>query len=485
MTSPVRPPKTTTTTTTTDPRLVGCSLAGPRWPRRSLLQGLGAAAVFGPHLASLSWSLSSTPARAAGTGARRVVFFYFPDGVPGRSQDGDPSAWTTTSPSTLSRCHEPLGARAADVVFVNGVSSGPTDAGSHPGGAKKLFTAVDGGQGPSLDQVLARGRFASSPWQHLYLGAMANQNNASGDKHITYPAAGTTLAPEDNPRVAFARLFAGGGVVSSAGAATPTGLPTKRRSILDVVKRDLDEIRGRVDAGTRARIDLHAAGVREVESRLAALPTSPSTPTTPTTGCSDPALAYSVDDAALYDAARFPEILRAQVDVAVLALACGLTRVVTIQASHHTSELIMSRFPGTELFDPTFDMRSHQASHYGTRHDDARVEYRRYVQQRRFFVGEFARLLDELRARPDPEVPGATLLDTSLVVVGSEVGDGNTHSHDDLPFLLAGRAGGALGTGRALNLGFERHHKLLASVARLCGAEIDGFGDGHGTLSGL
>lgn len=455
------------------PFLAQRSLAGPRVSRRSLLQTLGVAAIAAPFL-------TSSPARAQQQQrARRVVFFYFPDGVPGLSQNGQASEWSTTNAANLSRCHQPLGARAADVVFLNGLSSGGTDAGSHPGGAKKLLTAVDGGNGASLDQVLAQGVFSSSPWRHLYLGAMANQNNASGDKHISYPSAGTSIPPEDNPRAAFARLFSGGGVVGGGGGATPTGLPSKRRSVLDVVKRDLDDLRARLGTTERSRLDLHAESVREIETRLADLNPAPA----PSASCSDPQLAFSVDDAGLYDAARFPEVLRAQVDVAVLAMSCGLTRVVTIQASHHTSELIMSRFAGTELSDPNFDMRSHQASHYGASHDDSHNEYRRYVQQRRWFVSEFAHLLESLRARPDPEVPGATMLDTSLVVVGSEVSDGNTHSHDDLPFLLGGHAGGALSTGRALNLGYERHHKLLTSVANLCGTNFSGFGDGQGALS--
>jgi hypothetical protein len=62
-------------------------------------------------------------------------------------------------------------------------------------------------------------------------------------------------------------------------------------------------------------------------------------------------------------------VLRAQIDTMVLAMACGLSRVGVIQASQHTSELIMSRFRGTEMYDPGFDMRSHQASHYGARQD--------------------------------------------------------------------------------------------------------------------
>jgi len=85
---------------------------------------------------------------------------------------------------------------------------GPTDVGSHPGGAKKLLTGVDGGNGISIDHHLAQTVGAGDPFRSLYLGAMANQNGASGDKHISYVAAGVTATPDDDPAAAFGRVFA-------------------------------------------------------------------------------------------------------------------------------------------------------------------------------------------------------------------------------------------------------------------------------------
>ena len=92
-------------------------------------------------------------------------------------------------------------------VFVNGMSMGRADEGSHPGGAKKLLTNKDGGFGMSVDQFLASTVGGGSPFRHLYLGAMATLNGASGDKFVSYPSAGVTAAPEDDPRRAFGRLF--------------------------------------------------------------------------------------------------------------------------------------------------------------------------------------------------------------------------------------------------------------------------------------
>jgi hypothetical protein len=181
----------------------------------------------------------------------------------------------------------------------------------------------------------------------------------------------------------------------------------------------------------------------------------------------------SRDPAALYAPESFAALLRAQIDLTVSAMACGLTRVGVIQCSHHTSELIMSRFPGVDFSDPGFDMRSHQASHYGPRHDLARREYRDFVAQRRWFVDQFAYLIDQLAARPEGD---GTMLDHSLLWLCTEVSDGNLHSHDDMPFVLAGGAGGRLRAGRAIDLGGAPHGDLLVTLARAMGDGAARFG---------
>jgi hypothetical protein len=161
-------------------------------------------------------------------------------------------------------------------------------------------------------------------------------------------------------------------------------------------------------------------------------------------------------------------------DLAVLATACGMTRVAVIQAAHHTSELLMSRFEGTPLYDPSFDMRSHQASHYGASHDPQKKEYASYYAQRVWWTEQLAYLLAELGARPED---GGTMLDHSLVVMCTEVCDGNTHLHDDMPFVVAGGAGGAFETGRLIHTGGRRHADLWISVAHAMGEMIPSFGD--------
>jgi hypothetical protein len=409
---------------------------------------------------------SDGTAQAAGGTASRLIVFYFPDGVPGPSSDGMPSEWhaqgndtSFTLPSVLS----PLAAHRDSCLFLNGVSMGPADVGSHPGGAKKLLTGVDGGNGESIDRFLARTVGAASPFGLVYLGAMANQNNAAGDKHISYVGPGVTAAPDDNPLSAFSRLFAN--AAPSTGGAPMTPDPDDV-SVIDTVLADLNALKNRLGTLEQQKLDAHLTSVREVERRVKGLAPAP-TPVSPGASCAQPTGPSGIDANRLYDPGQFPAVLKAQVDLMVLAMACGLTKVGVIQCSHHTSELLMSRFPGSPMYDPSFDMRSHQASHYGPRHDLGKREYRDFVAQRTWFVQQFASLLDQLKARPDGN---GTMLDTSVVLLCSEISDGNTHAHDNMPFILAGRAGGALRTGRVLDAKGRHHSQLLAGLAQVMGA---------------
>jgi hypothetical protein len=438
--------------------------------RRKLFAGAGAGILALPF-----WRALERRARGANPsgGARRLIVLYFPDGVVGPSQNGEPSEWHPTGGETsftLPPVLSPLAPYRDACVFLRGVSMGPADSGSHPGGAKKLLTAVDGGNGTSIDQVLASSVGAGDPFRHLYLGAMATQNGASGDKHISYVAPGITTPPDDDPVAAFARVFGGGG----GGGGGPDPRTARRLSVLDAAADELELLRGRLGDTEKVKLSLHLEAVREVEQRIGGVAAGT---------CEDPLVDTTGLPGNLYAPERFPQILRAQMDITVQAMACGLTRVGVIQGSHHTSELIMSRFADTPMYDPGFDMRSHQASHYGASHDPTHREYRDYAAQRRWWVEQLAYLLGALAARPEGD---GTMLDYSLVLLCTEVCDGNTHLHDDMPFVLAGGGGGAIRTGRLLDTGYRRHADLLLAIAHAMGNPLGSFGDASsGPLPGL
>lgn len=423
--------------------------------RRRLLQLGGAAAITAPLARYLR---ASPPA----TLAKRFIVFYFPDGIAGVSQTGDPSLWTPADSLA------PLAPYMNQCILFKGLSMGPTDSGSHPGGAKKLLTATDGGNGISIDQRLASTIGHGDPFPMLYLGAQANANNASGDMHISYVQAGNTTPPEDDPLAAFNRVFGGAGS-SMSGSGSGAGDGAAKISILDRSRDELQALESKLGDVEKAKLDLHLEAVREVEMRIQAL--GGGTPAT----CGQPAIdATGVDASTLYAPEMFPKILRAQTDLMVQAMACGLTRVGVIQAAHHTSDLIMSRFMGTALYESGFDMRSHQASHYGAAHDPNHHEYADYVKQVRWWVEQYAYLLSQLAARPED---GGTMLDHSLVLLCTEICDGNTHLHDDMPFVLAGGGNGAIHTGRTYDVGYRRHGDLFVAIANALGDGITSFGD--------
>ena len=443
----------------------------PTMKRRTALKAL-TAGLFG-----LPALLRCGPAWAQNGQVRRFIVFYFPDGIAGPSEQGDASLWTYESQLAA------LAPWRDRALVINGLTMGPTDEGSHPGGAKKLLTAMDGGRGMSIDRWIAANLGQNRPHRHVYLGAMANQNGASGDKHISYPGAEFTAPPWDDPVQAFEQLFGGGAVQpGDPGAAEANARRAARLSVLDGVRGELSSLKAGLGAGEVAKLDLHLDALREVEQRIQAMNVAPP-PMRDACRDAPPSVAAIERGERLYAPEQFPQVLRAQTDLMVEAMACGLTQVGVIQASHHTSELIMSRFRDTPLHDAGFDMRSHQASHYGPRHDPGRREFAEFVKQRQWFVSQYAYLLEQLAARPEGD---GTMLDHTVCLLCSEVSDGNTHRHHDMPFVLAGGQATGVRGGQTLETRGARHADLLVSIARSMGADLERYGDPcNGPLPGV
>ena len=281
----------------------------PPWrpSRRSFLASLGGSAA----------ALAGRPPRlahASGT-ADHIVFFYFPDGVAGWSQSGDASLWHCTGGETdftLGHTLQALAPFRDRCQFFNGLSMGSTDDGSHPGAAKKLLTAADYGNNESIDQYLSRTIGTDRPWHHLYLGAQAGADGATGDKFITYPVAGSTMAPEDDPRRAFAALFGTDSAPAEdpdTEADTPTepdAATARRQSVLDAAMDEIHALQAQLGATEREKLDLHLTSLRELEGRLA--PTGGgSSGSSDWEGCESPDIDVGgLTDANLYDPSLFP-----------------------------------------------------------------------------------------------------------------------------------------------------------------------------------
>ena len=204
--------------------------------------------------------------------AKRLIVFYFPDGVVGRvaSRRAEP----VDAERRRDLVHAARPARAArsriadSCVFFRGLSMGPTDGGSHPGGAKKLLTATDGGNGISIDQRLAQTVGAGDPFNLLYLGAQANAEQRVGRQvHLVRRARLHRRRPRTirSPRSSACSARSG---TTSGGGGGGDGVATRAGSrVLDNALGELDDAARRSSATTeKAKLDLHLEALREVET---------------------------------------------------------------------------------------------------------------------------------------------------------------------------------------------------------------------------
>jgi hypothetical protein len=264
------------------------------------------------------------------------------------------------------------------------------------------------------------------------------------------------VPPENDPHNVWQRLFA----PMDADPEVMRKLLVARRSVLDVVRGDFARLNRKLAPEDRHKLGQHFEAVRDLERRLGLSVPGGGGGGTSGGVCLRPEIPPEMDVGA---ESEFERIASLQMDLAVMSLACDLTRVVSIAFSTALNAL---RF----TFMGMHDQDGHSLSHAG----DASLELQdQWARMLTWYTDQFAGLLDRLEAIPEGE---GTLLDNCLVLWCNELSRGNTHSHDDMPFILAGGAGGALRTGRHLVYDREPHNNLLLAVAQLMGVEANSFG---------
>lgn len=432
--------------------------------RRGLFRMMGGAAASLPFAPLL---LPRT-ARAGVAKARRVIFFHMPDGVPDAIGDGGYSRWHGTGSEhdfELGECLEPLEEWRDRCLFFNNVELTGLPMHAHRSGYYKLLTATDYGQGRSIDQVIGDEIGAADPWRSVYLGCQAADVGASGYDHIVYPVEGVSMPPEDNPGIAHELLFGHNTI--------PRGTRSRLDSVLSLAGDDLLELRADLGTIERDKLDYHIDSLSALEIRLERGRGQPDPVSSP----------WSIPDVELYKARTFPSILSFQSELMCLAMEAGLTRVGVIQSSAHRHQLDMSKFEGEEFYSATGGIGCHEASHYGGVMDESNDYFAHYLMHRKWWVSRYADILAWLDSRPEDD---GTMLDYSIVVLMSDVSEPNSHSHYNMPFLVAGGAGGAWSTGRLLDgEGYNNGH-LWMSIAKAMGVELDSFGDhAEGTFPGM
>jgi hypothetical protein len=256
-----------------------------------------------------------------------------------------------------------------------------------------------------------------------------------------------------NPQVVFERLFGDGGTAAERAARRE-----RQRSILDSVTDSLASLEGKVGASDRVRIDQYLQDVREIERRLE-IARQASSETPPI------AMPYGVPES-------FDEHIKLQFDLLALAFQADITRVSTLL---YARDLTGRVYPesGTNI---SFHGGSHHAE------DPGRVA--QYARLNRYHVETLAYFIDKLRKTRDGD---GTLLDHSLVLYGSNMGNSNQHLHYDVPHVLVGGASGKLKGNRHLKFPSRTvpTGNLLLSLLDFYDVHEQSFGDSTGRIASI
>jgi hypothetical protein len=271
---------------------------------------------------------------------------------------------------------------------------------------------------------------------------------------LSWSSPTTPLPSEAHPRIVFERLFGDGATTAERRAALRT-----RASLLDSVMDEFTRLNNQLGAADRARVAQYLDTIREVERRIQRAEAA--TRDNPLPDLERPAGVP----------ASYADHARLMFDLQVLAFQGDVTRVSTFQLARETSN---RTYPEIGVSDP-----HHPLSHHGN--DPQKVE--KIARINRFHVSLFAEFLAKLRDTPEGD---GNLLDHSLILYGSGMGNPNVHDHDDLPILVAGGAAGRMRGGRHLR--FARptplanlHLTLLDKV----GVRLDSFADSRGRMDEL
>jgi len=415
--------------------------------------GLGAGAIALPFTSLVGPSRRARANPELPT-AKRLAVFYTPNGSVQafRRPLGAGGSFDLSASQILA----PLAPIVDHLVFVDGLLV-PGSA-EHEDGQRKMLTNLGGSTtrtaGRSLDQFVADELAAPTMFKSLELGVQSNITGGQDITRMCYRAPDVTLPPDDDPSSVFTRMFSG---VSLGGEEDPsqTKLRARRLAALDLVERDASDLRARLGDPEKSKLDAHLDSLHDLARSLEA------------TGVGGPGCALLDEPPAvdLFDHANIPQIGKLQMDLLVMALACNMTRVASLQWTFTRNPHVFSWLGHTEGL--------HDLSHAG---DADSVRLAQFVDSERWYAEQFRYFVEQLAATPDPDGEGS-LLDTTLVVWPKEMGDSRLHVGDDTSWVLAGAAGGRFATGTYHRFDNLPHSRMLITCSQAMGLDNETFGD--------
>mgnify|MGYP003630070386 FL=1 len=437
--------------------------------RRTFLKGIGTTMalplleIMQPHQSLFS------AATVAGKPPVRTAFIFFPNGVIGPSWMPQTAGKDYQLPKSL----KSLENVKSDINVISGLAQINAralgdGAGDHARCASVYLTSAhptktsgaDIKAGVSVDQVAAQQVGHQTRLPSLELGMVRGRNAGQCDSgyscayssNISWRTPSTPTAKEIVPKLAFERLFGGGAEKEKQRARHMKD----RQSILDLVKHDADQLKKQLGKSDQRKIDEYFSSVREIELRIER---------------STHQEKIKPPEMKLPDGipSELQEHIRLMYDLLVLAFQTDTTRIATFMVGN----------AGSNRTYPMVGVNSghHELSHH--QNDEKKMADIQKIDE--YLTGQFAYFLDRLKSTPEGN---GNLLDNSMICYGSAIGDGNRHTHHDLPIILAGKGGGTIKTGFHHQVKTETPlSNLFVSMLDRAGAPVTSFGDSTGRLT--
>ncbi|HSJ05007.1 MAG: DUF1552 domain-containing protein [Verrucomicrobium sp.] len=438
--------------------------------RRAFLRG---ASTLLALPAMESFGFKAFAAQKAPEAITRMAFLYIPNGV-------NVHKWKVSGEGAdyqLSQTLQPLSGLKNHFSVISNLAHDKAEANGDGGGdhARATATYLTGCQakktagsdiriGQSVDQIAASHLGHMTRLGSLELSTDGDRSSGKCDSgyscayqfNLSWKTESMPMAPEMDPRLVFERLF--GTVAASGGSPEAMRRNKYQKSILDFVLSDAKSLQRRLSGSDNRKLDEYLSSVRDIEQRIQKAETM--TVTLPS-GVQVPAGVPSTTQ----------EHIRLMFDLLLLAFQTDSTRIATFLMAHDGSN---RSFPEIGVPDSHHNISHHQ-------NNPEKLEKIAKIDQ--FYVQQFAYFLERMQASKEGD---KSLLDTSMIVYGGGISDGNAHDHDRLPVILAGRANGGLNPGRHINLKDKvPMTNLYLSMLDRMGVGAERIGDSTGVLDGI
>ena len=448
--------------------------------RRTFLRGMGAAIalpMFESALPSVLKAASASAPAGATTASGmplRMAFAYFPNGA-------HQANWWPTGEGTafeLGKTMQPLASLKGSLQVLGGLNHeeaapGNDGAGDHARANATFLTGARARKtdsanievGTSIDQVIAKDVGHLTRLSSLELSCDFVRKSGRCDSgyscaylyNLSWASPETPAAPEPNPRLVFERLF-GQGAPSERRANFMERQQTQK-SLLDFVREDTKSLERQLGYSDHQKLEEYLTGVREIEQRIQRAEGFGELP--------DPHAETPAGIPSDYGAH-----MDIMYDLLAMAFQTDSTRIATLLLAGD----------GTNRAFPEIGIP--EGHHYCSHHRMNPELMDKVAQIDLYYMQHFARFLGRLNEMKD--VDGSSILQNSMVVYGCGNADGNRHTHDNLPVILAGGGGGTLQKGRHVDMGSVPMSNLFLSMADRMGVKsLQRIGDSSGRLTNV